>query len=257
MTRTDRLGKAGGGANNNEVRESKKGIDRPVFALACMACLFLLLSVAYLEHREVNDARSLAGRILQTSKDVNSYQFSIHSNISMLGESFTLVKGNGSVDYSNGRMAIRLKSLDDSIDLIIANDTAYYRSNDDVWDTKGMHRKGWETYDQLAQNNILLTNSTFLSMEKTDSCFILTALPDSSAVVRDAEMAGVRFKGDEHLKEYSIRYIIDRDSYRINSIESRMELFMNVQGMMTPVTINNRVDIYGYNALLDIEAPQL
>jgi hypothetical protein len=38
-------------------------------------------------------------------------------------------------------------------------------------------------------------------------------------------------------------------------IKSRIEFIMNVQGLMTPVTINNRVDIYDYDMKLEIETP--
>jgi len=233
----------------------KNGIDKKVLLFVCLACILILLAAYYLEHREANDAYSLAGKILHTSRGISSYQFNIHSNISMMGEAFTLLRGNGSVDYSNGRMAVKLNSIGDSFDIMVIGDDAYFRNNDDSWEKKGLDGKIWDTYDQLTQANILLANSTALSMEKTDSSFILTALPDNDALVRETENAGMQLRGDEQLKEYSIKYTIEKDSYRISSIESRIEFIMNVQGLMTPVAINNRVDIYDYDVKLKIETP--
>ncbi|MDW7732894.1 MAG: hypothetical protein SCH66_10765 [Methanolobus sp.] len=203
----------------------------------------------------MKDAYSLAGRVLATSKDVSSYQFDIHSNISMLGESFTLVKGNGPVDYANGKMAVRLKSVEDTIDMIVVDDIAYSRTGDSSWETRKLNRKIWDTYDQLTQTNMLLANSTELSMEREGEYLILTAIPDSNVLLEEARRTGLQLRGDERLNEYTIRYTIGKDSYRISSIESHMEFMMNVQGLMSPVIINNRVDFYGYDEDVVIVAP--
>lgn len=41
------------------------------------------------------------------------------------------------------------------------------------------------------------------------------------------------------------------------SIESHTEFNMNIQGLMSPVTINNHIDLYNYNSVNDIEAPAM
>ncbi len=233
----------------------KKGIDKQLLIFLGIICILIIFAFYYVEHREINDAYALAGRVIETSKDTGSYQFDIHSNISMLGESFTLIKGNGSVDYTNEKMAVKLRSMEESMDIIIVDDNAYLRNSDDSWETRKLNQQTWDSYDQLTQTSLLLANSTNLSMEKADSYLILTALPENSALLREAEKAGLQLKGDERLNEYSIRYLIDRDSYHIMSIESRTEFMMNVQGLMSPVTINNQVDVYNYNAQIEIEAP--
>jgi hypothetical protein len=234
---------------------NRKGTDRQLLVALGVACVLIFFAVYYAEHREVNDARTLAGRTLEASADVKSYQFDIHSNISMMGEYFTLVRGNGSVDYLNEKMAVRLGSVDDSMDMIIVDGKAYFKNADHSWERRGLNRNIWESYDQLTNMNLLLANSTNLSMEKTDAYFILTAFPDRNAFIREAENAGLKLKGNERLNEYRISYIIQRDSYHIRSIESHMEFMMNVQGLITPVAINNRVDVYDYNIKVGIEAP--
>jgi hypothetical protein len=234
---------------------NRKGIDRQLLVALGLACVLIFFAIYYAENREVNDARTLAGRALSASGDVKSYQFDIHSNISMMGEYFTLIRGNGSVDYLNEKMAVRLGSVDDSMDMIIVEGKAYFRSGDHSWEMRELNRNIWENYDQLTNMNLLLANSTNLSMKKTDTYFILTAFPDRNAFIREAENAGLQLKGNERLNEYSINYIIEKDSYRIISIESRIEFIMNVQGLMTPVAINNRVDIYDYDVKLEIETP--
>lgn len=234
-----------------------KGNDRQVLAALVVLCFLVAIGVVYAEYRDVNDAYSLAGRVLDRSKDVSSYQFDIHSNISMMGESFGLVKGNGSVDYKEARMAVRLQSIDSSMDVVVIDDNAYFRNNGGSWETKNLNRQTWDNYDQLTRSNLLLANSTGLSMEIKDSYFILIASPDSNALLYEAEKAGIELTGDEKLNEYSIRYMIGKDDYRIRSIEIRVEFMMNVQGLMSPVTMNNRVDIYDYDADVVIEAPSL
>ncbi|ADI74153.1 hypothetical protein Metev_1290 [Methanohalobium evestigatum Z-7303] len=217
--------------------------------------MLTIFTIYYAENREVNDAKTLTSRILSASNDVKSYQFDIHSNISMMGETYTLVRGNGTVDYLNEKMDVKLKSMEDSIDLIIVDDTAYFKNGENLWDTKNLNQEIWDGYDQLTSMNLLLEKSTVLNMNKTDTYFVLTALPDTNMLLQEAEKTGLQLNGDEQLTEYSIRYIIEKDSYHINSIKSHIEFRMNVQGLMTPVIINNRVDIYNYDMQKKIEAP--
>ncbi|WP_094227400.1 hypothetical protein [Methanolobus psychrotolerans] len=235
----------------------RKRIDTKILVSLGIACILIFFAVYYAEHREVKSAYTLAGRTLEASGDVSSYQFDIQSNISMMEESFSLIRGNGSVDYSNENMAVRLRSMADSIDFIVVNGTAYLKNGDTSWETKKLNQKMWSSYDQLTTTNLLLANSTNLSMEKTDAYFILTAFPDNNALIAEAEKAGLQLKGDERLNEYYIRYLIEKKGYRIISIESHIEFMMNIQGLMSPVTINNRVDVYNYNAKIEIEAPPM
>lgn len=167
------------------------------------------------------------------------------------------MKGNGSVDYANGKMAVRLKSIEDTMDMVVIEDNTYSRNGNSSWEKKKLDRQTWDTYDQLIQTNMLLANSTELSMERDGQYLILTAIPDSNVLLEEARRTGMQLKGDERLNEYTVRYVIERKTYRIISIESHMEFMLNVQGLVSPVSMNNRIYVYGYDEEIGIEAPVL
>nr|WP_321498085.1 hypothetical protein [uncultured Methanolobus sp.] len=235
----------------------KKGLDRQIIILLGITCVLIISALYYVEHREINDAYNLAGRIIDTSKDVDSYQFNIYSNISMLGESFMLMEGTGSVDYSDREMSVSLLSVEDSMDLIVADENAYSRNNNETWEKRTLNQQMWDNYDQLTQTNLLLANSTDLSMERTDSYLVLTALPDNSTLLQEAEKAGLNLRGDERLTVYSIRFFVEKGSNRVAAIESHTEFMMNVQGLISPVAIHNRVEFYNYDNVAEIKAPTM
>ncbi len=233
----------------------EKGPDRQIIIILGITCILIFFTLYYVENREIKDAHTLAGRVIDASKRIDSYQFGIHSNISMLGESFTLVRGNGTVDYKNRKMSIKMRSMEDSMALIVADDHVYSTSDGDTWKKQKLNHQTWENYDQLTRTNVLLSNSTELSMERTNEYLILTAFPENRSLLLEAEKAGLDLKGDERLTKYSIRYFVEKDSYRVISITSDTEFVMNVQGLMSPVAINNQVNIYNYNTETDIEEP--
>ncbi|MBP1910272.1 hypothetical protein [Methanolobus bombayensis] len=233
----------------------KKGIDRQIILILVFTVILVISALYYVEYREINDAYTLAGRVIDSSKDVDSYQFDIYSNISMLGESFMLMEGKGIVDYKNKEMSVSLLSMEDSMDLIVAEESAYSRNNNGLWDKQKLNQQMWDSYDQLTQTNLLLANSTELSMERTDFYLILTALPDNKTLLQEAEKAGLKLKGDERLTDYSIRYFIEKESYRVTAIESHTEFMMNVQGLVSPVAIHNRVEFYNYDNVDDVDVP--
>lgn len=233
----------------------KKGIDRQIILILVFTVILVISALYYVEYREINDAYTLAGRVIDSSKDVDSYQFDIYSNISMLGESFMLMEGKGIVDYKNKEMSVSLLSMEDSMDLIVAEENAYSRNNNGLWDKQKLNQQMWDSYDQLTQTNLLLANSTELSMERTDFYLILTALPDNKTLLQEAEKAGLKLKGDERLTDYSIRYFIEKESYRVTAIESHTEFMMNVQGLVSPVAIHNRVEFYNYDNVDDVDVP--
>lgn len=233
----------------------KKETKKKLFAAFAIICVLIIFAVYYVEYREINDAYSLAGRVLYVSNDVSSYQFDIHSNISMVGETLPIIIGNGSVDYKNERIAAKFESVEESIDLIVVDDYAYFRSNNGSWEKKYLNEQMWDSYDQLSQKNLLLDDSTNLSMQKVNSHIVLTAIPDRSVLIQEAKKVGLDLQGDEQLNNYYITYLIDKDTYRVISIETHIEFLMNIQGLVSPVIINNQIDIYNYNEKLDIETP--
>ncbi|WP_406655557.1 hypothetical protein V7O62_07115 [Methanolobus sp. ZRKC2] len=233
----------------------KEKSNKQLFAAVAIVCLLLLFALYYAEYREINDPYSLAGRVIYVSEDISSYHFGMGSNISILGESLSIMSGNGSVDYKNGRMKIAFSSAEDSMNLVVVDENAYFKKNNNSWEKKNLNDQTWKSYDQLSQKNLLLDESTNLSMQRTDSGIVLTAIPDKNNLVQEAGKVGLDLQGDEQLRDYYVRYLIDDETYHIISIETHIEFLMKVQGLMSPVIINNRVDISSYDEEIEIEAP--
>ncbi len=55
--------------------------------------------------------------------------------------------------------------------------------------------------------------------------------------------------------DFSIEYWIEKDTYWLTKIENKIELEMNIQGLVTPIKLNNSVKLYDYNKEMEIEAP--
>ena len=233
----------------------KKKSNKQLYAVIVIGCILVFSALYYAEYREINDAYSLAGRVIHVSEGVSSYGFDMQSNISILGEPLPIMSGNGSVDYKNERMDIAFSSAEDSMKLLVLDENAYFKKNNNSWEKKNLNEQTWESYDQLSQKNLLLDESTNLSMQRTDHGIVLTAIPDRSMLVEEASKVGLDLQGDEQLKDYYVRYLIDNESYHIISIETRIEFLMRVQGLMSPVIINNRIHVYDYDEKIEIEAP--
>ncbi len=66
---------------------------------------------------------------------------------------------------------------------------------------------------------------------------------------------GIETIREEELKDFSIRYWIEKDSYRIMRVENRVELEVNIGGMVTPMQLGSSVYFDSYNEKMKIEAP--
>ncbi|WP_340820387.1 hypothetical protein [Methanolobus sp. WCC4] len=228
---------------------------RTYAGLVLISILIVSSVYYYAEYREINDPYDLAGRIMYVSEDISSYQFNMTSNITILGETLSILTGNGYVGYTEEDMNITFLSSEGSIDMIVVDETAYMRENDGMWDSRDLDKQTWENNDQLSQNDFLLEGSTNLSMERTDRGIVLTAIPDQTALMQEADRVGLDLQGSEQLRDYYVRYLIDPDTYRVLSIETYIDIQMKVQGMNSPVIIHNTINIYDYNKELDVEAP--
>ncbi|WP_321430248.1 hypothetical protein [uncultured Methanolobus sp.] len=235
----------------------KKGTDNKQLYAAIVIIFILALSgiIYYAEYREINDPYELAGRVIHVSEDISSYQFDMSSNITILGDSVSALKGNGYVGYDDQEMNITFFSPEKSIDMIVVDEKAYMRENEGIWESRNLDDNTWESNDQLSQNEFLLEESTNLSMERADAGIILTAIPDQSTLIQEADKVGLDLQGSEKLSEYYVKYLIDDESYHIISIETHIDFLMKVQGMMSPVTINTRIHVYDYNGKIEVEAP--
>ena len=92
-------------------------------------------------------------------------------------------------------------------------------------------------------------------MQKEDNGWILDIIPDKEEVVEQMEKTGLGTIKEEELKEFTIKYWIEKGSYHITKIENRVELEMNIQGLVTHVELYSVVYLDGYNEKMGIEAP--
>ncbi|WP_406670411.1 hypothetical protein V7O67_14990 [Methanolobus sp. ZRKC4] len=236
---------------------AEKGTGNKQLYVVLVIISILILSgiYYYAEYREINDPYDLAGRVIHVSEDITSYQFNMSSDITVLGETISPLNGSGYVGYVDREMDITFFSPDRSIDMMVVDEKAYMRENAGTWQSRNLDEQTWDSNDQLSQNEFLLADSTNLSMERIDSGIVLTAIPDQATLIQEAEKVGLDLQGDEQLRDYYVRYLIDDETYHIISIETHIEFLMKVQGLMSPVIINNRVDISSYDEEIEIEAP--
>jgi hypothetical protein len=92
-------------------------------------------------------------------------------------------------------------------------------------------------------------------MLKEENGWVLDVIPDRGEVLEQMNRAGLESIKEDELIAFSIEYWIEKDTYRITKIENKIELEMNIQGLVTPIKLNNSVTLYDYNKELEIEAP--
>jgi hypothetical protein len=236
---------------------AEKGISNKQLYAGLVIISILILSgiFYYAEYREINDPYDLAGRVIHVSEDIKSYQFNMSSDITVLGETISPLTGRGYVGYVDKEMDITFFSPEKSIAIMVVDEKAYMRENDGTWESRNLDDQTWESNDQLSQNEFLLADSTNLSMERTDTGIVLTAVPDPATLTQEAEKVGLDLQGSEQLRDYYVRYLIDEDTYRVLSIETYIDIQMKVQGMTSPVIIHNTINIYDYDKVIYVEAP--
>ena len=224
-------------------------------ALVIISILILSSIYYYAEYRDINDPYELAGRVIHVSEDIKSYKFNMSSEITILGETISPLSGSGYVGYVDHEMDITFFAPEKSIDMIVVDEKAYMREDDGTWESRNMDEDTWKSNDQLSQNEFLLSDSTNLSMERTDAGIILTAIPDQTTLMQEAENVGLDLQGTEQLNDYYVKYLIDANTYHVLSIETYIDIQMKVQGMNSPVIIHNTVNIYDYDEEMNVEAP--
>ncbi len=234
----------------------KGGSSKQLYAALIIISILILSSIYYYaEHREINDPYDLAGRVIHVSEDIGSYQFNVSNEITLLGETISPLNGSGYVGYGDQEMDIIFYSPERSIDMIVVDEKAYIREDNGTWESRNLDDATWESNDQLSRNEFLLEESTNLSMERTDRGIVLTAIPDQTALMKEADKVGLDLQGTEQLRDYYVRYLIDEDTYYIISIETYIDIQMKVQGMNSPVIIHNTINVYDYDQELDVMAP--
>ena len=236
--------------------ETDGNIDWKLGVALVLIVLVIVSVVYYATHREITDPRVLIAKTIDASEDITAYRFALSTNLSVPAEVVEMMRGEGSVDYTNKKLSTTMTMMNRSFELIVINDTAYAREANGSWRTQEFDEQTlWKGYDQLEQQRTLLQNATNVTMQKEANGWTLTVIPDQEEVIEQMKRTGLELTGEEELRDFTITYWIERDTYYITRIENTIALTMNIQGLMTPVELNNSVRIYGYNRELEIEAP--
>ena len=233
--------------------------------LVALAAIALTISSVfyYTSHREITDANALSLRAIDASKDTKSYRFTISTNLSMptQGGDVDMLSGEGCADYRNKKMRSTMTIMDRSVEVVVIGDTAYTRESNGSWQMQelgGYYGSMWERdYDVLAQQRSILLNATNATMYKEDDGWVLDIIPAKEEVLKQMRKTGTGLETirEEELKDFSIRYWIEKDSYHIMRVENRVELEMNIGGMVTPMELGSSVYFDSYNEKMEIEAP--
>lgn len=233
--------------------------------LVAIAAIALTISSVfyYTSHREITDANALSLRAIDALKDTKSYRFTISTNLSMStqGGDVDMLSGEGCVDYRNKKMRSTMTIMDRSVEVVVIGDMAYTRESNGSWQMQelgGYYGSMWERdYDVLAQQRSILLNATNATMYKEDDGWVLDIIPAKEEVLKQMRKTGTGLETirEEELKDFSIRYWIEKDSYHITRVENRVELEMNIGGMVTPMQLGSSVYFDSYNEKIEIEAP--
>jgi hypothetical protein len=233
-----------------------KTLDTKVI-IALVLITLTIVSVVYLvSHREITDPLVLITKTIDASEDITAYRFALSTNLSVPAEAVEMMSGEGYVDYTNKELSTTMTMMNRSFEMIVINDAAYARESNGLWRTQEFDEQTlWKGYDQLEQQRALLQNATNVTMQKEDNGWILTVIPDREEVIEQMQRTGLELTGEEELKDFTIVYWIEKGNYYITRIENTIEVTMNIQGLVTPIELNNSVRIYDYNKELEIEAP--
>ena len=193
--------------------------------LVAIAAIALTISSVfyYTSHREITDANALSLRAIDASKDTKSYRFTISTNLSMptQGGDVDMLSGEGCADYRNKKMRSTMTIMDRSVEVVVIGDTAYTRESNGSWQMQelgGYYGSMWERdYDVLAQQRSILLNATNATMYKEDDGWVLDIIPAKEEVLKQMRKTGTGLETirEEELKDFSIRYWIEKDSYHI------------------------------------------
>jgi hypothetical protein len=236
--------------------ETDRNIDWKLGIALVLIVLAIVSVVYYATHREITDPQVLIAKTIDASEDITAYRFALSTNLSVPAEAVEMMSGGGYVDYTNKKLSTTMTMMNRSFEMIVINDTAYARESNGSWRTQEFDEQTlWKGYDQLEQQRALLQNATNVTMQKEDNGWVLTVIPDREEVIEQMQRTGLELTGEEELKDFTIIYWIEKGSYYITRIENTIEVTMNIQGLVTPIELNNSVRIYDYNKEMEIEAP--
>jgi hypothetical protein len=239
--------------------KTSKNIDIKLLVALAAIALTIFSAAYYISHREITDANVLSLRVIDALEDTSSYRFNISTNLAIPEGEVKMISGKGSVDYRNKKLRTTMTMMNNSVEMVVIGDTAYLRESNGTWQTQnlsGYSGSIWESsYDQLAQQRSILLNATNVTMQREDNGWILNIIPDKEDVVEQMRKTGIETIKQEELKNFTIRYWIEKDTYWITKVENQVELEMNIQGLVTPLKLNSASYLDNYNEKMEIEAP--
>jgi len=227
------------------------------FWIIAIIFLGVLCIFYYTTHKEITDAYTLISKTIKASEDVKSYRFNISTNLTIHGEDIQIISGRGCLDYKNKKLHVMMKMINNTIEMIVIDNTAYIRESNGLWQEQKLPERAlWKSnYDFLSQQRSILLNSSNVTMRKEENGWILEVIPDKEVVIEQMKkMTNLKIK-KKGLKKFIIRYWIEKDNYHIKSIENNVELEMNIKGIETTVKLNNFIYIYDYNEKMKIKSP--
>ena len=236
---------------------AERGIDKRLVIVLVLMAVALISVVYYSTEREITDPQILIAKTVAASEMVDSYRFELNTAITTPEGAVVMLTGSGCVDYRGQKMRTTMTMMNRSVEMIFINDTAYISESLGAWRKEAVtDRSIWTSgYDQLAQQRSILTNASNVTLRGDDEEWIVQIVPNRTDVIEQMNRAGLALSGDEELHEFEIIYRIERDTFYITDIENRIELLMNIQGLLTPIELNSTIRLYDYDETLVIEAP--
>lgn len=227
-----------------------------------LICVAIFSFVYYTSTREVTDPDDLSSRVGLALNNVDSYRFTITTNLSvpMQKGSIQMIEGSGALNYKRQELHTKMDVMNDSMEVYFVDNTLYTKEPDKQWEVEEQKFNQtfvWKNnYDQLSRQRFILLNATNITMHEKENVWVLEILPEKEGVIQQLEESEQleSFKG-EQLKDVRIRYWIDKDNFYITRMENSMELEMNIQGLITPVTLNTSIDFFEYNQEIEIQPP--
>lgn len=227
-----------------------------------LAIALILISVAIAAgvyagtHREITDPQTLIARMIAASRDVRTYHFELATQLSMPGEGLELMRGRGYVDYPKRQLRTTMTAQGRTFELIVLNETVYVLEAAGAWRTQQLDQAAlWTSYDQLEQQYAILRNASNITMTTLEDGWVLSIEPAKQEVLAQLSRAGMETITEDELRNFTITYWIGRDSYFIARIENRISVELNIQGLVTPIQLENYVNLSDYNKELELAPP--
>lgn len=213
-------------------------------------------SLYYASHRQPENAMELASKVSRKLSEIDSYEYSMSTELSSVlnEDKANLMTGTGRIDYKNRKSHNIINFQNNTAETILIDDLLYARENNGVWMMQETNQAWKMGEDQLLSQKIALRNSSIMHMERTENGWKLMLDPGKEAVLADLYKKSIETIKPEELNTFTVSYEIDEE-YFIKRIETKIQVEMNIQGLVRPMNILTVVDLYNYNKDFEIEVP--